>query len=194
MNAGMDAHLSKPVSPATLYAVIHTVLSRRTAKPKSILPPQEEDLARQQNAVEANALISTDVGATIDDPLLPLRKISGLDIETGLASLGGRVKPYLRMLRKFALAQKGDSAALLSALQNIHSPPGRDEARRLAHSLKGVAGTLGMPKLKDKSAELEIALKNNAIENEILRIGSELVPIREQLTVSLFECLPEGEN
>ncbi|MEY4591234.1 MAG: hypothetical protein RIR18_129 [Pseudomonadota bacterium] len=183
MAAGMNAHLGKPVSPGLLYTTIESLLPDTGATHAPLITPIIPSLNAPSTPLSQE-----------QDPLSLLRGLKNFDPETGLSSLGGRVKPYLRMLRKFALAQSGDSAALLSALQGIHTPASRDEARRLAHSLKGVAGTLGMPLLKEKASLLEGALKENVAESVILELGSELAPIRELLAEQLLALLPESET
>jgi two-component system sensor histidine kinase/response regulator len=194
MAAGMNSHLGKPVSPGLLYATMESLLLR--AKKSLVLPPNAA-LATDPAPMDATtepAAPSVQPTPKEQDPLAFLRGLENFDPETGLSSLGGRVKPYLRMLRKFALAQDSDSVALLSALQGILTPVSRDEARRLAHSLKGVAGTLGMPLLKDKAYQLEKALKENATESVVLELGSELTHMRGLLAQQLLELLPESDS
>ncbi len=184
--AGMNGHIGKPVAPSTFYSALMTWLSARDSAVMPVEPitppPPVEELPEPMVSVEVVA----------DDALAPLAGLTWVSAKTGLDSLGGRVKTYYKMLRKFAVMQEADTVAMLSALQSIQTGEGRDEARRLAHSLKGVAGSLGLPELQAKAAALEIAIKDGASEAEVLAMGAELAPIRRRVAAELLKRLPEA--
>lgn len=167
VEAGMSAHLPKPVSPASLYGALQHWLTLGK------LP------------------VTPDVPASApeDDPLDFLKTLPGVDVQQGLDSLRGRVPSYVRMLRKFAETQADDSAALLSALQGLHQPAQREEARRLAHSLKGVAGTLGLLGLQQQAGSLELLLKGDAEESVVLPVAAEVARMRQALANQLLSGL-----
>jgi HPt (histidine-containing phosphotransfer) domain-containing protein len=68
--------------------------------------------------------------------------------------LGGNVGLYRQVLGRFAESHAG----FASELAGCHAQGRRDEARRLAHTLKGLAGTIGAPALRDRAAAYEAAL------------------------------------
>ena len=78
----------------------------------------------------------------------------------------GKLASYQRLLGKFASNHAADFAAIRQqlAVDNI------DEARRLAHSLKGAAGALGASELQKIAAQLEMAIRDriDASQTEIL--------------------------
>ncbi|MBA1331078.1 hypothetical protein QQ73_07930, partial [Candidatus Endoriftia persephone str. Guaymas] len=69
-----------------------------------------------------------------------LAAIEGLDAQTGLRNLRGDATAYLRLLRQLDTTH-GEDMRKLSG----HFADGKiDEARHLAHTLKGAAGTLSL--------------------------------------------------
>ncbi|MBT9487655.1 MAG: response regulator [Rubrivivax sp.] len=76
-----------------------------------------------------------------------------LDERAGLASAIGDEALYRRLLRMF-LQRESDFAA---RFRSACAAGDRDTARRFAHDLKSVAGTLGMPALQQAAAGLEAA-------------------------------------
>ena|GEM_PF-5554822 len=85
----------------------------------------------------------------------PLPVLPGLDTAAGLKSVGGRVPSYRRLLLMFLDHHVDDAARIRAALDG----GAHDEARRLAHSLKGVAATLGAEPLRAAALALETVLK-----------------------------------
>jgi len=66
--------------------------------------------------------------------------VEGLDTAVGLRNVRGNREAYLRLLRQFDSNHGADMSALESQLENGET----DAAVRLAHTLKGAAGTLGL--------------------------------------------------
>jgi two-component system sensor histidine kinase/response regulator len=93
-----------------------------------------------------------------DDTLLvdQLSAVDGLDSKIGLRNMLGNAPAYLRLLLQL------DSAHLADMQQvKVHIDAGEiDDARRLAHSLKGAAGTLGLTQLQSLAEQLEHYLRS----------------------------------
>lgn len=132
LEAGMNAHLGKPIDPAELW---HT-LARW-------LP------ASQVQPVEALA------GRPQDEPS-PVWQLPGVDVASGLRRMLGKTELYQRLLGKFAASQQDFPAQLRAAL----AAGERETAERLTHSLKGLASNLGASDLAAQAAVLESALKD----------------------------------
>jgi len=84
-----------------------------------------------------------------------LEGIPGLDVSTGLKTLGGRIESLARMIRKYADLHSDDANQLRLWLANGD----RTSAHRLAHSVKGAAGFLGLTLIRERAAALEEALR-----------------------------------
>ena len=97
------------------------------------------------------------VAKPVDPALLfaALVGIPGLDSRFGLQSVRGRLNSYSRLLAKFAGNHDDDFQQIRHQLAagNV------EEARRLAHSMKGAAGTLGAVGVQKSAAALEAAIK-----------------------------------
>lgn len=83
---------------------------------------------------------------------------SGLDVQSALKRLGGNTTLYHKLLDRFRGAYTPDAAALAAALEagDLAS------AEREAHTLKGLAGSLGADALQSAAAELEHSCKSGA--------------------------------
>jgi two-component system, sensor histidine kinase and response regulator len=102
------------------------------------------------------------------EPETDLFKIAGIDTSLGLKQVGGKRERYESLLRKFASRQAGSVAAIRAALAGGDA----EAAAREAHSLKGVAATLGALALSEAASNAETALKTGAGVEETLRLLS----------------------
>nr|WP_315244241.1 response regulator [uncultured Albidiferax sp.] len=80
--------------------------------------------------------------------------IPALDMAAGLRRLNGNRKAYLNMLRLFVRNQQATPVQLRAALAQTDWPT----AERIAHSAKGVAGSIGAVALQAQAGALELAL------------------------------------
>lgn len=84
-----------------------------------------------------------------------LEGIPGLDVAVGLKTMGGRLESLARMIRKYADLHSDDATRLRQWL----ATGDRTSAHRLAHSVKGAAGFLGLSRIQERAAALEEALR-----------------------------------
>ncbi len=110
--------------------------------------------------------------------------VPGIDIDAGLRRTGGNRKRYETLLRKFAEQQSGTSAALVAALAKGDMAT----AERTAHSVKGVAATLGANALAQVASQAEAAIKSRKdAGQEVQTLTSSL----EALLADLRAALPD---
>lgn len=83
---------------------------------------------------------------------------SGLDAQSALKRLGGNTALYHKLLDRFRGTYTPDAAALAAALETGDLA----SAEREAHTLKGLAGSLGADALQSAAAELEHTCKSGA--------------------------------
>jgi PAS domain S-box-containing protein len=89
-----------------------------------------------------------------DVPALP--SLPGVDTDAGLVCVGGNQVLYLRLLRQFRDKQADAGARVRMALAAGDTP----QAERIAHTVRGVAGSLGLGGLAQRAARLEQAIGN----------------------------------
>ncbi|MEO5364813.1 MAG: ATP-binding protein [Magnetococcus sp. WYHC-3] len=139
--AGMNDHVSKPVDPRQLFSVLARWLPPLSlpATDAPTPPPAEE------------------TPLTLSGPLLPTaEQLPGVDREAGLQRAMGNVALYLRLLESFRRDQQDVVTHIRQALQNGD----RRTAERLAHTLKGLSGTIGAMTLRDLAQTVEQSLRD----------------------------------
>jgi PAS domain S-box-containing protein len=171
LRAGMNDHIPKPVEPNRLWQGLVRWLperDRRTQEPFPTLtaPPPPPPLSADLSAVE------------------------GLDTKAGLRTLGGNPTAYLRLLRQFANRHVGDAAEV----QRLLSRGDQTGAIRTAHSLKGVAATLGMTTIAAMAAEAETLTKQDPPGSRLHDVLALLTAQLATMAASLLARMPLPES
>ncbi len=171
LNEGMNDYIPKPVDPALLF----TILVRWIQPGKRRL-------------YEENGAISSEYDEKREEefPDLP-----GLDTAAAIARLGGDQEAYALLLKKFCHHHAHTDQEIREALH-----VGDVElARRLAHTIKGVAGNIGADQLYAAAKDLETTLKQETSQawtdtlDEMSRILEHIVQ-----TISTLPCPEDGQT
>ncbi|MEN8254139.1 MAG: response regulator [Verrucomicrobiota bacterium] len=112
--------------------------------------------------------------------------IKGLDVEAGLRHVAGNRKLYNKLLGSFAVRH----ADVVREMRGALNEQDFELAERLAHTLKGVAGTLGAGLLHEAAKSAEAAIKGKdrkAAESELESLGALLDPFIEGIRHALPE-------
>lgn len=90
-----------------------------------------------------------------------LASIAGINAQFGLNNVQNNAERYLRLLHQFNRIHSDDIKKMNDHLVNQQC----DEVRKLAHNLKGSAGTLGLTQIQDAAIALENQLGNDSDDN-----------------------------
>ncbi len=142
LNAGMNDHIGKPIDPdklvATLAKWVRPTLKSANESPLLIL---------QNSPVNKTELL----------PDLP-----GFSVAESVSRIGGKIAIYYTLLDRFRTNEKNIATKIREAL----AATDLKTAERIAHTLRGLAGTLGATDLQSQAAIIESKIKNGA-SNEV---------------------------
>ena len=169
LDAGMVDFVAKPIEVDALFGTL-----LRWIQPTGAALP-----------VGVPTLIPTLTPALI--PALIPANIPGLDLDAGLRAVLGKPARYLAMLRGFVKSQSGAALEIREALARSDAAT----AERLAHTLKGLAGTIGARALQQQADRLESGLRqgqHGAASPETLQA---LQTLLEAQIAAIANALPE---
>lgn len=175
LEAGMNDHVPKPVEPRKLYEQLVKwlpVQGMGKTGPARMSMPAATVSDRQQEQLTA------------------LSAVAGLDSVAGLSTLQGDIPRYLRLLSRFAAQHGGDGSALAASVASgdLHA------VQYKAHSLKGVAATLGARQVAELAAKVERMAKTSAPGEEWRSVLGSLESELGTLTATLIVLLAEEEE
>jgi CheY-like chemotaxis protein/HPt (histidine-containing phosphotransfer) domain-containing protein len=140
--AGMNDHIAKPVNPASLVATLNHWLKPTRSQTSVPLPVQGPERSAPDEDLPA---------------VLP-----PFDLDGALVRVNGKRK----LLRKLIIDFSGKFGDVVVALRRQIEGDVLDEARRTAHTLKGVAGSLEIRRVAEAARQLEDALAQREL-NEV---------------------------
>jgi signal transduction histidine kinase/CheY-like chemotaxis protein len=166
---GMNDHIAKPINRNTLFVALSNWIGetaeRHTGKQAG------KQAGKQVAGVNRLAAAPQESHRSQSHTSDPLRQLiaeaergeapTGMDFSGGLQRVEGNEKLYLKLLRSFCREQK-------ESLVNVPELVERDDrkdAKHFAHSLKGVAGNIGMSDLQELSSRAEQKASNGTAED-----------------------------
>ncbi|MBF0422540.1 MAG: response regulator [Magnetococcales bacterium] len=194
LDAGMNEHVSKPIHPPTLFETLC----------RFVKPTQEAVAATLTVPMLSKSPDAAEEPAPQDDLQLP-EALDGVDLEVGLGNVNGKRKLYLKILKNIYDGHRNIVARIGALLEQGNIV----EAHRLAHTFKGMAGTMGAKKMQEVAQRLESLLKSGKIDGieelwapfsqEVQRVMSSLeqflsqlapTPKPEMINTAPFEVVP----
>jgi signal transduction histidine kinase/CheY-like chemotaxis protein/HPt (histidine-containing phosphotransfer) domain-containing protein len=142
LSAGMNDHISKPVDPALLMRTLERWLKADGPAPAPVTP-----LAVSPDTAPADI----PVAAPAASPALLPDSLPPFDLRAALLRVNGKAS----LLRKLIVAFGETYANTAQDLRSYIAGGLLPDARRLAHSLKGVAGSLELPDIQRCAAQIE---------------------------------------
>ncbi len=145
LRAGLDDYISKPIDVARLNEIMLRWLA---GSPEAASAP-----ATPEPSVPAPAPAPAPAAAADSATALPPEILRGLNTADALARLGGNLALYTRLMRLF----REEHANLLKEAHQFVQSGDLLGARGLAHTLKGLSGTLGADQLRELALQFEQA-------------------------------------
>jgi two-component system sensor histidine kinase/response regulator len=165
--AGMVDHITKPIDPPAMLQTL-----ARWVQPRGDAPA---------------AAAAAPAGVRDATPALPV--LAGLNTAAGLARVGGKPALYLRLLQQFHERQADAGTRIAAAL----AAQDTTTAQRIAHTVRGVAGNLGLGGLQQQAQALETAIGAAAPHGEALALFEQLLAAAVSgLRAALVQAAPDG--
>jgi CheY-like chemotaxis protein len=162
LEAGMNDHVSKPIDPDALFAT----------------------LARWTKRSDLNAA-KPEQKAPVPAVVVP--EIEGVDKESGLRRVADNKQLYRSLLGQFAEKQGEAGARMVTAVEKGDPKL----AQQIAHTVKGVAGNLGITKVQFAAANIERAFREQ--EGAVPSLLEDFDFLLRQQAHAIVEALKQTE-
>jgi len=166
LEAGMDDHISKPIDPEAMFETICKYYHGAIS--------QEQERA----------------GPAVGHEEISLPTIEGIDMEAGLRRVAGNRLLYVDLLRRFADGQKATPSVISEALERGDL----ETAERLAHTVKGISGNLGVLEVQAAAGDLEHRIHGGEPHDDVGASLRRLSASLEMTTALIHRSLPATET
>ncbi|MDW6093927.1 response regulator [Vibrio rhizosphaerae] len=170
---GMNDHISKPIDPSVLLSTIQKWCREEV--------PAVADLPREQTPTTSLTFVQS--------PPPQLNELSFLDYRNGLMRLAGNEQLYQRLLSQLIDKEHDIVPRIEDALAQGDS----SQAVLMAHTLKGSAANLGLMRLSDIAARIEVIIKDEKGDAALAAILREAEKHIAQLVPALCQTLKRPE-
>jgi len=168
LDAGMNEHIPKPIDPEHVYQLLSIWLT-----------------SDSQQSVEASHAVSMTTQLPANLP--------GMDIHWGLNRIGGNQELYIRLLKSLF----NDHSDKMEELKGMLDRQDIENARRLTHTLHGVAANLGARELATASENMGASLQSGYVANSdqlFQQMESKFLQVMTGLKVWLGNTVEELNN
>jgi len=167
MEAGMDAHITKPIDPNFLF----------------------ESLAQWIKVKKSNPISHEKIVTNLKEEI-KVPEIDGVNTRLGLQVAAGKASLYIKMLKTFSTDQ-------INAVNDIKVALDLKDyltAQRVAHTLKGTCGSIGATEIQKIAAEVENQCKDKVEPDEIKKNLELIQPKLTSIIDSIKKMLPEEKK
>jgi two-component system sensor histidine kinase/response regulator len=158
--------VTKPIDPDHLWRTLHRWIK----------------LDSGPAAGSASTPVSAEIAGVLNLP----DDIPGLDTTAGLKCVLGNRQSYLSILKKFVISQKDTPQQIKAALVRGD----RNTAERLAHTLKGLAGSIGAAGLQSSAGHLEAAIESDQAPEIVEKLQTAQALLLDALVAGLEGWFP----
>jgi CheY-like chemotaxis protein len=179
IEAGCNGYVTKPIDFDTLIAECAEHLGHADDDgelPRRRASDSELDEIPAEKAVEAE--VGTDEGGAF------LTRVPGIDVGEAIRNHNDNVKLMLKLMGDFG-RYYGDAGPRMRGYLQAND---LDEAGRLAHNLRGVAGSFAAKDLQEASKILELAIEEGASTD------ANLLGLAQSFEIALSEVLEGAES
>ncbi|MBF0265809.1 MAG: response regulator [Gammaproteobacteria bacterium] len=155
LDSGMNDHIAKPIDPKDMFDKLLQWINLN-------------NIDRSKATISKTTISKTKITNDSIELSLPLQ-LPGIDIESAIQRKGFSETFFYKLLKDFYHDHHQDLHKINDDLDNKIE----EEAKRMVHTIKGIAGTIGADKLYESSFNLDLAFKNSEPYQELLNVFSQ---------------------
>ncbi|WP_286232830.1 response regulator [Thalassotalea sediminis] len=166
LNVGMNDYFTKPIDPNALFTLLSKWLGNNSqVNTLSVNDANNPDNTTNDSQHTENIIkVEGEIDEQPDNLLAAIEKLTCIDADAAIESMGGRVHLYQNLVQEFAKNYR----QTVDTLSDTYKEKDYDTAYRVAHSLKSNANYIGALTLAKRATQLEAQLKNAPEDADLL--------------------------